>query len=182
MSRRAGFFTAMVVLLLVAGWWQPAPKVISVAGPVVEASLVVSPSDVVAAQQSAAEAPKPEPTPPPPVEAAPPPPPLPAPQPQDAPDEAQPTPQDRIPEPSPVEQDAVARLALEQEQAVDPGRRDPRELVAVVHVLVPPRGLAHVAVALGRDALEDELAAERREPFAAEVEDEGAVPGRDGLH
>lgn len=107
----------LVVLLLVAGWWQPAPKVISVAGPVVEASLVVSPSDVVAAERSAAEAPKPEPTPPPPVEAAPPPQPLPAPQPQDAPDEAQPVPQERVPEPSPVEQDAVAKLALEQEQA-----------------------------------------------------------------
>jgi len=37
-------------------------------------------------------------------------------------------------------------------------------------------------VALGGDALEDELAAERREPLAAEIEDEGAVPGRDGLH
>jgi colicin import membrane protein len=91
--------------------------VISVAGPVVEASLVVSPSDVVAAERSAAEAPKPEPTPPPRVEAAPPPQPLPAPQPQDAPDEAQPVPQERVPEPSPVEQDAVAKLALEQEQA-----------------------------------------------------------------
>ncbi|WP_034210868.1 hypothetical protein [Arenimonas metalli] len=107
----------LLALLLVAGWWQPAPQVISVAGPVVEASLVVSPSDVVAAERSAAEAPKPEPTPPPPVEAAPPPQPLPAPQPQDAPDEAQPVPQERVPEPSPVEQDAVAKLALEQEQA-----------------------------------------------------------------
>jgi colicin import membrane protein len=107
----------LVVLLLVAGWWQPAPQVISVAGPVVEASLVVSPSDVVAAERSAAEAPKPEPTPPPPVEAAPPPQPLPAPSPQDAPTEPQPAPQERIAEPSPVDQEAVARLALEQEQA-----------------------------------------------------------------
>ena len=105
----------LVVLLLVAGWWQPAPQVISVAGPVVEASLVVSPSDVVAAERSAAEAPKP--APPEPVEAAPPPQPLPSPQPQDAPEEIQQAPQERILDPSPVDQDAVARLALEQEQA-----------------------------------------------------------------
>ena len=105
----------IAVLLLLAGWWQPAPQVISVAGPVVEASLVVSPSDVVAAERSAAEAPKP--APPEPVEAAPPPQPLPSPQPQDAPEEIQQAPQERILDPSPVDQDAVARLALEQEQA-----------------------------------------------------------------
>ncbi|GAB2490566.1 cell envelope integrity protein TolA [Arenimonas alkanexedens] len=106
---------ALALLLLVAGWWQPAPQVISVAGPVVQASLVVSPSDVVAAEKAAADAPKP--TPPAPVEAAPPPQPLPAPQPQDAPEEIQQAPQERIQEPSPIDQDAVARLALEQEQA-----------------------------------------------------------------
>lgn len=105
----------LVLLLVIAGWWNPAPQVISVAGPVVEAALVVSPSDVVAAEQSAAAAPKP--TPPPPVEAAPPPQPLPAPRPQDAPVEPQPAPQERVPEPSPIDQEAVARLALEQEQA-----------------------------------------------------------------
>jgi len=105
----------LVVLLLAAGWWQPASQVISVAGPVVEASLVVSPSDVVAAEKSAADAPKP--TPPAPVEAAPPPQPLPAPRPQDAPEVAQAAPQERVPEPSPIDQEAVARLALETEQA-----------------------------------------------------------------
>lgn len=103
---------AIVVVLLLAGWWQPAPKVVSVAGPVVEATLVVSPADISAAEQAMADAPKPAP-----VETAPPPQPLPAPQPQDSPELAQPAPQEVLPEPDTREQEAVARLALEQEQA-----------------------------------------------------------------
>src|SRR5688572_8336850 len=71
---------AIVVVLLLAGWWQPIPKVVSVAGPVVDAALVVSPADVRAAEQAAEAAPKPAERAP--VETAPPPQPLPAPQPQ----------------------------------------------------------------------------------------------------
>lgn len=106
---------AIVVVLLLAGWWQPIPKVVSVAGPVVEAALVVSPSDVRVAEQAAQEAPKPAERAP--VETAPPPQPLPAPQPQTAPEQIQPKPQEAQPEPAPVDQEAVARLALEQQQA-----------------------------------------------------------------
>jgi colicin import membrane protein len=106
---------AIVVVLLVAGWWQPVPDRVSVAGPVVEASLVVSPADVRAAEQAAEDAPKPAEVAP--LEAAPPPQPLPAPQPQTAEEQIQPKPQEAQPQPSPVDQEAVARLALEQQQA-----------------------------------------------------------------
>ena len=106
---------AIVVVLLLAGWWQPMPKMVSVAGPVVEASLVVSQADVRAAEQTAQEAPKPAEVAP--LEAAPPPQPLPAPQPQTAEEQVQPEPQEAQPEPAPVDQEAVARLALEQQQA-----------------------------------------------------------------
>lgn len=106
---------AIVIVLLLAGWWQPAPRVVSVAGPVIEASLVVSSADIAAAEQAAQEAPKP--APPAPEETAPPPQPLPAPQPQVAPEEIQPVPQEQPPVPDTVDQQAVARLALEREQA-----------------------------------------------------------------
>jgi colicin import membrane protein len=106
---------AIVVVLLVAGWWQPVPERVSVAGPVVEAALVVSPADVRAAEQAAEDAPKPAEVAP--LEAAPPPQPLPAPQPQTAEEQIQPKPQEAQPQPSPVDQEAVARLALEQQQA-----------------------------------------------------------------
>lgn len=115
---------AIVVVLLVAGWWQPVPKMVSVAGPVVEASLVVSPADVRAAEQTAQEAPKPAEVAP--VEAAPPPQPLPAPQPQTAQEQIQPEPQEAQPEPAPVDQEAVARLALEQEQAQEREEQEAR--------------------------------------------------------
>jgi colicin import membrane protein len=112
---------AIVAVLLLAGWWQPAPKAISVAGPVVEASLVVSPADVSAAEAAAEQAPKPEP-----VETAPPPQPLPAPQPQVAPEEIQPEPQEQQPVPDTVDQEAVARLALEQQQAKEREEQEAR--------------------------------------------------------
>lgn len=105
----------LVAILLVAGWWQPLPKVVSVAGPVVEAALVVSPADVRTAEAAVEAAPKPAERAP--VETAPPPQPLPAPQPQTEVEEIQPEPQEAQPEPAPVDQEAVARLALEQQQA-----------------------------------------------------------------
>jgi len=106
---------AIVIVLLLAGWWQPATRVVSVAGPVIEASLVVSSADIAAAERAAQEAPKP--APPAPEDVAPPPQPLPVPQPQVAPDEIQPVPQEQPPVPDTVDQQAVARLALEREQA-----------------------------------------------------------------
>ncbi|PZO08906.1 MAG: protein TolA, partial [Lysobacteraceae bacterium] len=47
-----GLHAALVMILLLAGWWQPAPQVVSVAGPVVEASLVVSPAAISAAEKA----------------------------------------------------------------------------------------------------------------------------------
>lgn len=111
----------LAVVLVLAGWWQPVPAPVSVAGPVVEAALVVSDADVRTAERAAAEAPKPAPPPPPePVaeqEAAPPPQPEPSPRPQDSPEEPQPVPQAPPPRPDTRDQEAAARLALEQEQA-----------------------------------------------------------------
>ncbi|MFY2765336.1 protein TolA [Arenimonas sp. MALMAid1274] len=117
-----GLHVALVLLLLLAGWWQPAPTVVSVAGPVVEASLAVTPSDVAAAEKAMEEAPKPEP-----VDTAPPPQPLPAPQPEVSPEEVQPVPQEQQPEPDTVDQEAVARLALEQEQAREREEQEARQ-------------------------------------------------------
>lgn len=112
----------LAVVLVLAGWWQPAPVQVSVAGPVVEAALVVSQADVRTAERAAAEAPKPAPPSPPPEpvaeqEAVPPPQPEPSPRPQDSPEEPQPVPQAPPPRPDTRDQEAAARLALEKEQA-----------------------------------------------------------------
>lgn len=111
----------LAVVLVLAGWWRPVPFQVSVAGPVVEAALVVSQADIRAAERTAAEAPRPAPPPAPePVadqEAAPPPQPEPSPRPQDSPEEPQPVPQAAPPRPDTRDQEAAARLALEQEQA-----------------------------------------------------------------
>ena len=106
---------ALAVILLLVGWWQPTPERISVAGPPIEAALVVSTADIVAAERTATQAPVP--VPPAPEETAPPPQPEPVPAPQDAPEPIQQTPQEQIPEPDAVDQDAAARLALQEEQA-----------------------------------------------------------------
>lgn len=107
-----GLHVALGVLLFLAGLWQPSPVVVSAAGPVVEASLVVSEADVSAAEAAMEQAPKPEP-----VDTSPPPQPIPVPQPQVSPEEVQPEPQEQQPVPDTIDQEAVARLALEQEQA-----------------------------------------------------------------
>src|SRR5688572_973007 len=109
----------IVALLILAGWWQPLPKHVSVAGPVIEAALVVTNADVARAEQAIEDAPEPAP-----AEAVPLPQPIPEPVPQDAPDELQPTPQEMIPEPDTVDQDAVARLA---EQAAEEELRELQE-------------------------------------------------------
>lgn len=114
---------AIVVLLVLATLWDPAPRVVSVAGPVVEAALVISEADVAQAIETAENAPKPEP-----VEAAPPPQPLPEPSPQDSPVEQQMTPQEMLPEPDTVQQDAVAELVEDPTQPAEP---EPQEQRAV---------------------------------------------------
>ena len=114
----------LVALMILAGWWQPLPKQVSVAGPVVEAALVVSTADIAQALATAEQAPKP--APPEPVQAEPIPQPLPEPMPQDSPVEPQPAPQEAIPEPDTVEQEAIARLALEREQAREREEREAR--------------------------------------------------------
>lgn len=108
----------LAAFLLLASWWSPAPREISVAGPpVINASLVINAADIAAAERTAAQAPKPEPVPPPrPAEepAAPPPQPEPAPRPQDSERAPQPAPQEAVAQPDTTEQEAIARLAEEQ--------------------------------------------------------------------
>lgn len=99
----------LLVVLLLAGWLEAPPRRVSVAGPVVEAALVISAADLARAER-AAEAPRPQ-------EVSPPPQPRPEPRPQDAPAPPQPAPQEQLPVPDTREQEAAARLALEQEQA-----------------------------------------------------------------
>lgn len=113
----------LVALLLLAGWWQPLPKTVNAAGPVVEAALVVTSADVARAEDAVEQLPKPEP-----LEAAPPPQPLPEPMPEVAPVDPQPVPQEVVPEPDTVEQDAVARLALEREQAREREEQEARRI------------------------------------------------------
>lgn len=105
----------IAVLLLVAGWLQAPPEEVSVAGPPMDATLIVSTADIAAAELAAEAAPTP--APPAPVEQTPPPQPEPVSRPQDAPRESQPEPQEQLPVPDTREQEAAARLALEREQA-----------------------------------------------------------------
>lgn len=154
-----GLHAGLVAILVLAGWWQPAPVVVSVAGPVVEASLVVSPSDIAAAERAMQEAPKPAVE-----EAAPPPQPLPAPRPEISPEEVQPTPQEVPPEPDTVDQEAIARLALEKEQAKEREEQEARVRQAQVDLTERER----VAEAERKQRLREQLEAVRKEREAAE--------------
>ncbi|KAA2284899.1 TonB C-terminal domain-containing protein [Arenimonas fontis] len=98
----------LAAVLLLAGWLEAPPRRVSVAGPVVEAALVISAADLARAER-AAETPRPQ-------EVAPPPQPRPEPRPQDSPAPPQPAPQEQLPVPDTREQEAAARLALEREQ------------------------------------------------------------------
>ena len=51
----------VALLLLVGGWLQRPPEVVSVAGPVLDATLIISTADISAAEQTAEAAPKPAP-------------------------------------------------------------------------------------------------------------------------
>jgi len=120
---------ALVLHVLVAAmfwlawWWSPQRHVEPAAGsPAIEASLVMSASDISAAQRRAEEAPKPEPLPEPvaetaPEETVPPPQPLPEPRPQDAAVAPQQKAQDFIPQPDTVDQDEARRDAIAREKA-----------------------------------------------------------------
>ena len=115
----------VALLFWVAWWWSPQRQVEPAAGsPVIEASLVMSASDIAAAQRRAEDAPKPDPEPLPqpmtelaPEETVPPPQPLPEPRPQDAVVAPQQQAQEFIPEPDTVDQDAARRDAIAQEKA-----------------------------------------------------------------
>ncbi|GAB3508672.1 cell envelope integrity protein TolA [Pseudoxanthomonas daejeonensis] len=120
-----GLHVLVALLFWVAWWWSPQRQVEPAAGsPVIEASLVMSPADVAAAQRRAEEAPKPEPEPlpepvtePAPEETVPPPQPVPEPRPQDAVVAPQQQAQEFIPEPDTVDQDAARRDAIAREKA-----------------------------------------------------------------
>jgi colicin import membrane protein len=154
-----GLHLGLVVILLLAGWWQPAPQVVSVAGPVVEASLVVSPADVAAAERAMQEAPKPAVE-----EAAPPPQPLPAPRPEISPEQVQPAPQEQLPEPDTVDQEAVARLALEQQQAREREEQEARRRQEQIDLTEREKQ----AETERRQRLREQLEAVRKEREAAE--------------
>lgn len=122
-----GLHVLIALLFWVAWWWSPQRHVEPAAGsPVIEASLVMSASDIRAAQQAAENAPKPEVEPEPlptpitetaPEETVPPPQPVPTPRPQDAPTAPQQKAQEFIPEPDTQDQDRARRDALAKETA-----------------------------------------------------------------
>lgn len=104
-----GLHLLLALVLLLAGWWQPAPKVVSVAGPVIEAALVISSADLRQAERAMEATPEPAPE-----DLAPPPQPEPEPAPQTAREEPQPAPQAPQAEPDTRDQERAARLAIEQ--------------------------------------------------------------------
>ncbi|MDR1075341.1 MAG: TonB C-terminal domain-containing protein [Xanthomonadaceae bacterium] len=112
----------LVVLALWVGWkWAPQRSMGAPASgsPMVEASLMISASDIKAAERAIRTSPKPEELPVPVVEeeTAPPPQPIPEPHPQDATEPQQHRAQDFIPEPDTVDQDRAARDAISTETA-----------------------------------------------------------------
>lgn len=117
-----GVHLACVALMFVGLFWTQSTRPVSVAGSVIEATLVAAePSSAsAAAQRPTPPKPKPEP-----VEAAPPPQPRPEPRPQQAPQPPQPAPQAPLPDPDVVEREKAARLALQQ--AEEKARREQEE-------------------------------------------------------
>lgn len=108
----------LCVALMFAGLlWTDQTRPVSVAGSVIEATLVSAEP----ASSSAAAAPRPTPPKPAPEpqpeEAAPPPQPKPEPVPQQAPEPPQVQPQAPVPDPDVVEREKVAQLALQQAEA-----------------------------------------------------------------
>ena len=100
---------ACVALMFVGLLWTSQSKPVSVAGSVIEATLVSTelPSAIPSRPRPAPPRPEPE-------EAAPPPQPKPEPRPQQAPEPPQTAPQAPLPDPDVVEREKAARLAMQQ--------------------------------------------------------------------
>lgn len=99
-------------------WWTRVETPLSVAGSVIEASLVTSVAMPARPPEAAQRPPEPEP-------AAPPPQPKPTPAPQRAESEPQPTPQAPVPKPDTRETERAARMALQQ--AEEKARKEEQE-------------------------------------------------------
>jgi colicin import membrane protein len=104
-----GVHLACVAMMFVGLLWTQTTKPVSVAGSVIEATLVAAEP----ASASAARPTPPRPAPQPDA-AAPPPQPRPEPRPQQSPEPPQPAPQAPLPDPDVVEREKAARLALQQ--------------------------------------------------------------------
>jgi colicin import membrane protein len=102
-----GVHLACVALMFVGLLWTKTTKPVSVAGSVIEATLVSAEPQSASAARPARPAPQPE-------EAAPRPQPRPEPRPQESPQPPQPAPQAPLPDPDVVEREKAARLALQQ--------------------------------------------------------------------
>jgi colicin import membrane protein len=117
-----GVHLACLALMFVGLLWTDQNKPISVAGSVIEATLVSS-------DLPASSAARPRPAPPKPAaepeEAAPRPQPKPEPKPEDSPTPPKPAPQAPLPDPDVVEQEKAARLALQQ--AEEKAKREQEE-------------------------------------------------------
>lgn len=104
-----GVHLVCVALMFVGLLWTETTRPVSVAGSVIEATLVSS-----APASSSVDKPKPTPPKPEPQEAAPPPQPKPEPKPAEAVEPPQPQPQAPVPNPDVIEREKAARLALQQ--------------------------------------------------------------------
>jgi colicin import membrane protein len=115
---------ALCVLLISAGiWWTRKEAPLSVAGSVIEATLVSAPSSATAPPPSRRAEPEP---------AAPPPQPQPTPAPQQAPTPPQPTPQAPVPTPDTRETERAAALALQQQEKARQEERERRRQAQIL--------------------------------------------------
>lgn len=117
-----GVHLACVGLMFVGLLWTQQTKPVSVAGGVIEATLVSNEPAPAAASRPKPAPPRPEPEV---QETAPPPQPKPEPRPQQAPEPPQPAPQAPLPDPDVVEREKAARLA--QQQAEEKARQEQEE-------------------------------------------------------
>jgi colicin import membrane protein len=108
-----GVHLACFALMFVGLLWTDQSKPISVAGSVIEATLVSTELPSASATQPRPIPPKPTPEP---EEQAPAPQPKPEPTPQESPTPPQPTPQAPVPDPDVIEREKAARLALQLEK------------------------------------------------------------------
>jgi colicin import membrane protein len=109
-----GVHLLCVALMFVGLLWTSTSKPISVAGSVMEATLVSTAPESASTSQPQPAPPKPAPAQPEPEEAAPPPQPKPEPRPEQAIEKPQPAPQAPLPDPDVVEREKAALLAQQQ--------------------------------------------------------------------